>query len=831
MKYVVKCFCVIASLVFTGCGGGGDDRGANNTSAVVNSSSQAVSEGSFLNRQNTPKMISNYMDLVMFAKDTSASIVNGDFYFNLPDGTYKEDCSNSKGSLELVVSGGGNNVKQKYINCTLLVPNEFGGTDTVSLSGREDILVIRNSDRPSTLQVTWNNYSLESNNSPKVELDGVFTYVGMLGYSTNVNYINITSAITINATLKSEGDVVTARNLEFIFDFPAIFDRYSNDFAFSHPQPNHLHLFTTKIMSASGEIISNNNRIQSFFNPQTKVVTFSANNNAKAYLQRHEQGFYFQLDENNDNKMDFNTFLTTKEYISLSDNVNGQNLPIYVTHFPELYGEPLPVELLAEDRYVMLDLSRTARVSIDIRHIFTSKSGALLEYKIDDSAISRDWVQIESGIFEFTFPDSDGTGTYDLVLTAHDLHGNRSSPVHIKIRMNDNLADTDLDGILDIRDADIDNDGIENSFDIFPKNPAEHSDLDHDGVGDNSDADRDNDGFENAEDVYPNESSCHTADRGDEIGCYLTNATYSFNDGRIIYFAQSIKNETGNNKIRFVKFDSKSLQFLEPSPLLDIAGFPETRAYNSIFNKVLITYLVDASFKTFILNLNDYSMIAMPETAGVSRWPVFSDLGFFVMTADPDYSDYWWNETYDENGILIDSNEDYVTANKFQDLFAYLVPENAREFCDFSISINTQGRLDMNGSYEARHNDHCYPEMKISPDGNYLLTDFLIHSPFHVFNKQREEVFTSEGWNSDWIGSSILYVDYNLGFTESELVVVDFINNTTHRLSATPLLSWYVIGDKVITFSGGGGYYNNPAALNVYDSNLDLLFSYAKTLE
>jgi Thrombospondin type 3 repeat len=832
MKYLVKSFCVIASVIFTGCGGGGgDDKGINNSSAVVSSSSQAVSEDSFLNRQNTPKMVSNYMDLVMFAKDTSVSIVNGDFYFDLPDGTYKENCSNSKGSLELVVSAGGNNLKQKYINCTLLVPNELGGTDTVSLSGQEDVLVVRNSDRPSTFQVTWNNYSIESNNSPKVELDGVFTYVGMLGYSTNINYINITSAITINVTLKSEGEVITARNLEFIFDFPAIFDRYSNDFPFSHPQPNYLHLFTAKIMSASGEIIYNNNRMKSVFDPQTKVVTFSANNNAKAYLKRHEQGFYCQLDENNDNKIDFNTFLSTKEYISLSENVNNQSLPIYVTRFPELYGEPLPKELLAEDRYVLLDLSRTAKLSIDIQHIFTSRSGALLEYKIDDSLTSKDWVQIESGIFEFTFPDSDGAGTYELALTAHDLHGNRSSPVRIQIRMNDNLADTDFDGILDIHDSDIDNDGVENQFDSFPKNPAETSDIDRDQIGDNSDPDIDNDGVGNDMDVYPKESSCHTADRGDQIGCYLTNASYGFNDGRIIYFIQSVKSENERDAIRFIKFDTQDLKFLDPSPELDLSRSISALVYDSVHNKVLINDLVDVSWKNFILNLDDYSMKAMPETPGMSLGAMFSEFGFFVMSANPADSDYEWSEVYDHNGVLIGSNEEYVKTNKVEYSNANTVKNDAKVFCDFSISITAQGEFSVTGDYERRYDDKCNQEMEISPDGNYMLTDLFLRTPFYVFNKQREEVFKSEGWYSVWIESSVLYINYNLGFTESELVVVDFINNTTHRLPLPTSLSWYVIGDRVVTFSTGGGYYNNPAILNVYDSKLDLLFSYAKTLE
>ena len=53
------------------------------------------------------------------------------------------------------------------------------------------------------------------------------------------------------------------------------------------------------------------------------------------------------------------------------------------------------------------------------------------------------------------------------------------------------FIDSDNDGIPDFEDPDMDNDGFDNDIDIFPLDPAEHSDLDDDGIGDNSDPDRD----------------------------------------------------------------------------------------------------------------------------------------------------------------------------------------------------------------------------------------------------------------------------------------------------------------------------------------------------
>ncbi|MDC0055705.1 pectate lyase [Deltaproteobacteria bacterium] len=63
--------------------------------------------------------------------------------------------------------------------------------------------------------------------------------------------------------------------------------------------------------------------------------------------------------------------------------------------------------------------------------------------------------------------------------------------------------DKDGDKICDNQDSDDDGDNVDDTEDLFPWNPLEHSDFDGDGIGDVSDADDDNDGIVDSEDAFP----------------------------------------------------------------------------------------------------------------------------------------------------------------------------------------------------------------------------------------------------------------------------------------------------------------------------------------
>ena len=79
-------------------------------------------------------------------------------------------------------------------------------------------------------------------------------------------------------------------------------------------------------------------------------------------------------------------------------------------------------------------------------------------------------------------------------------------------------GDADGDGIGDNADADDDNDGVLDAVDVFPYDPTESGDADGDGIGDNADADDDNDGVLDAADDFPKDSTETTDTDEDGIG-------------------------------------------------------------------------------------------------------------------------------------------------------------------------------------------------------------------------------------------------------------------------------------------------------------------------
>jgi hypothetical protein len=114
-----------------------------------------------------------------------------------------------------------------------------------------------------------------------------------------------------------------------------------------------------------------------------------------------------------------------------------------------------------------------------------------VEYSVDGTG----WVLIGTLWDSSIFND----GSHSVTFRALDLAGHVTSETILVIVDN---ADTDSDGIGDLEDWDIDNDGFGNDVDAFPFDDLEWIDTDLDGIGNNADMDDDGDGVSDALDDF-----------------------------------------------------------------------------------------------------------------------------------------------------------------------------------------------------------------------------------------------------------------------------------------------------------------------------------------
>lgn len=136
----------------------------------------------------------------------------------------------------------------------------------------------------------------------------------------------------------------------------------------------------------------------------------------------------------------------------------------------------------------------------------SSHNGDNIELWVDNKLVTatrrsgeRDWVDI-------SVPLTAGMHTLEWRYSknAQTADGQDSAWIdYIRYRQGENAGDTDGDGLRDFEDPDIDNDGIDNAEDAFPRDPHEWKDTDGDGIGDNSDPDIDGDGIPNDLDLHP----------------------------------------------------------------------------------------------------------------------------------------------------------------------------------------------------------------------------------------------------------------------------------------------------------------------------------------
>lgn len=832
-KQLYKATLTLLTLTVCACGGGGGGSTSNtpnqnsseqtSSKATSSTSSSAALSSHAISRADAPKLFSDYMDVILFSKSTAAAIVNEEYDVFLLDGSYKDSCEGGKGSYDITVSNSGDQYSAKYSNC--LLTTGIGSLSTQFVyDGEISLVKTRREQTYSTAILKWSKFSVSAPGEKSATINGSLIYHGFLTFNPNANYYNTTAKVDTSIEIDNGHRTIKASNVNVEINYPAVFDRYDSVGGFFQTiEDPDFHLFTTKIVSATGTIELPDTAADFKLSPENLKLSFSNLATARAYAQATDQGFYLQWDEQNDGLLDANVFLTTNKYSALSDNLDSSNNQIDFTRYDQYYPT-LPPNHYALGQYQPLNLSRGASVEINVQEIFTDTSGALLRYEIDNQTQSSDWEQLEAGRFKLTFPNSLGYETYELNLTAVDEMGNRSPAMKVSVKMNDDLADTDNDGVLDINDPDIDNDGVANEDDRFPKDPNESKDSDEDGIGDNSDTDIDGDGIANDQDAFPNDSNCYTEESGDALGCYLHNASYGFTDSNsIIYLTQQVIDENNTLKIRLIRFDTNTNAFLPASPILDLTNqMLVIGAYNKDYNSVLIQD--NAVNKLYLLHLEDYSFEKIRDTTGYTVAPRLSDQGFFAVFVSQNQADKTWIEVYDNEGQLIDSSEPEPSSTK--SVSFNLQHQIAVPFCGYAVTINDQGKLETSGNVGNADSDICFGTNQVSQNRLYTFGE---RNPLtNIYNNHGDIIDTIKSEGVFWLGNSLIYLSdqaylsngiYKLDLLKKE---VGSSETTNFSKESTYLKNLDIVGDKVVTFLQGG--YMTDSELRIFDSNLSPIY-------
>lgn len=453
------------------CGGGGSGSGGSSQSSTQTSSQQSSAISlKTMTRQTAPVMAGAFIDAFNYVINLpSEAYKELSLSQSLKDGTTNFDCDKGKGSIK--ISNNGLLIEEHYQNCTA-DGSEVSGDRTVSIT---DI----NQTEGATVEYTFKNLNIKSNDqsTPEQTWNGTTRYIGD-------TYFNLDSDSTFDAYVNlviddARDGRLTIKNLHVQQDY--------------NPRSRNINTYFNNsllnLKSISGELIVNDiHGTQIEFSQQKIVIKDS--NNASISIANTSEFYSLQVmlawDANNDGITDASVALPIESGLSETEDYSVTDMIAKGEHkvslFPNANANINPIHEGSQ-----LYMVRGNTIDVYLANSFTHASASLLHYELNSKASNgNEWEQLEAGHFRLKFESNIEDKNYDLVFTAIDSEGNKSSEIHSKIYVG---TDTDKDGAPDVSDNDDDNDGYSDIYDRFPLDRTESHDTDGDSIGDNLDPD------------------------------------------------------------------------------------------------------------------------------------------------------------------------------------------------------------------------------------------------------------------------------------------------------------------------------------------------------
>lgn len=635
---------------------GGGGGGGGGSAPIQQSSSSIASSTAPFTRQLAPSVAGAFVDVA-------------DYATNLPYDLFEElslyaelpdgteKANCEKGLATIKVANSGRSIQEHYEKC------QFDG---IEMDGDRLIdIVATDSVIGAKVNYTFKQLVIRSisDATQKQSWDGVVTYVGgTFGRSDSDSTFSVDLDLVIDDARDGRLEVNN-------FKLQESYDRNQ----LQHPMEFHHNL--SSVQTISGNFIFKNNIRFSLEKVATGVALKGDNNSRLTLLYDLGMNMVLNWDETGDGLADARLVIPQGEEFSISDMIAlGNKSPSF------LFSQHPDKKIQEGFQYSM---ARGASLDVYVQWNFTHESASLLNFELNGkSSNGAEWVQLDPGHFRLSFASNTVDENYDLTFVAIDSQGNKSPGLHAKLYVG---ADLDKDGVPNGVDDDDDGDIVKDVLDKFPLDPKESEDADGDGVGDHADPDFDS-----------------SVQQG---------LVWFIDKNSVAYFQPVARTdwEAKVNKNYSKRWDYKTNSFL---PELELNNrFIDESYYSKEQHKLYYSSNSDI----YVVDLNSMQQsLFLKANASLARQFVKHASGNLVVVARASNMGTVY-ESYTASGVAINSIQGEIN----RDSAPFYAPDLA-PFCAYYITIDSEGKLFQQGTFENRFDKCFFSSVKVSQDGRYV---------------------------------------------------------------------------------------------------------------